>query len=534
MPGSRLSKTEKTLEEIWAGSPSVLHPSLLALSIKGNPGLRGITEIDLEFRYPVTVVCGRNGVGKSTLLALTSLAFQPPSGHIPLNAKLAQRGSKKYAHYTFADFFFKGPQDADVSGVEIEWRFSGAVRSKRITKQSEKWMRYETRPIRPMHFIGLARAMHPIEQRTLRGHKDSSAQRSSHALSKNMLARFSEIIGKRYDEAASLVSNQYSRLRTCRAGSPYSGFNMGSGEDIILGILTTIDHTPEGSLIIIEELEVGLYQQAQELLVQHLIELALEKKLQIILSSHSEVVIDRVPRAARVLVQAGVDGKRNVVYAPTTRMALGNMFGAPQSELTIVCEDDFSAVLTREMLRHDLRKRVCIQPIGSCSEIGKAGAYAHQIDGQTRLLLAWDGDVSESNIKNWLLEDCCKRVFNNDASKRRVQLCKLPGPASPERIAIAGLDTETGPSVLANELRCELNDAVAIITQLTSMVDDHDIPYQFSRLSGCHSQESATEALCRAFARSTHSGIETLNQIVESVLAGSDSPSCIAWNKVYS
>lgn len=533
MPGSRLSQTEQKLKGMWSPPPGQPFPSLTGLSIKGTPGLRGIVDLNLEFKYPLSVICGRNGVGKSTILALAALAFQPPSGHLPLNAKQVSRGAKKHAHYTFADFFFKGPGDPDVSGVSIDWRFTGDMPIKSITKQSEKWMRYESRPIRPMHFIGLARAVHPIEQRVLRWHfKDKGQNGIAQQLSASMLNRFSEIIGKTYQDAASLLSARESRLRTCKSGSAYSGFNMGSGEDIVLGILSLIENSPPGTLIIIEELEVGLFQQAQGKLIEHLLELAVERKLQIIVSSHSEIVIDRVPRESRILIQGGASGERDIIYGPTTRMALGNMFGVSQPELTVVCEDAFAAVLCSEMLSHDLKKRVAIQSIGSCSEIGKATAYAYKVNPKGRYLMAWDGEVPVGDIKKWLREECCKGVFDNQSVQGRVKLCRLPGENPPERVAIGGLDSPAGIASLVHELNCTSGEAEEIIRQCRSITDEHDIPYQFFQLSGCENSEAATRSLCKAFNRSNPAASGVLNALIAAVLAN-QSHDGIQWDQVY-
>jgi ABC-type transport system involved in cytochrome bd biosynthesis fused ATPase/permease subunit len=86
MPGTRLSITEKKLKRWWDSTPDQPHACLSAITVKGSPGLRGISDLELVFKYPISVICGRNGAGKSTILALAALAFEPPTGCASYNA----------------------------------------------------------------------------------------------------------------------------------------------------------------------------------------------------------------------------------------------------------------------------------------------------------------------------------------------------------------------------------------------------------------------------------------------------------------
>ena len=52
---------------------------LRSISIKGRPGLRGIQDLSINFNYPLTVISGKNGCGKTTALALAALGFHSPA-----------------------------------------------------------------------------------------------------------------------------------------------------------------------------------------------------------------------------------------------------------------------------------------------------------------------------------------------------------------------------------------------------------------------------------------------------------------------
>lgn len=107
---------EKDLLNEWENS-QYPYSTLRRLSVHGDPGLRGIKDLDVTFAYPLTVFCGKNGTGKSTLLALSALAFH----YTPSQTSALLPGQPP--RFTFSDFFYKGPGDPDLRGIRIEWGY---------------------------------------------------------------------------------------------------------------------------------------------------------------------------------------------------------------------------------------------------------------------------------------------------------------------------------------------------------------------------------------------------------------------------
>ena len=237
MPGSHLNDTERDLLGWWKNETSPPYPSLRQISIKGHPGLRGIRDLRIDFNYPLTLICGRNGSGKSTILALAALGFHSPPGHISLNATHHPKGNWDSAWYTFSDFFFRGPEDPDITGLKITWNYNGAE-DLPIEKKSDKWMHYDRRPRRPVHYLGVIRCIPAIERQVLRWHFGGKNKiESTEPLNESYRQRFSDIMRRPYDSADVLRSSAYS-LRKCKSGgNSSSSFNMGSGEDILINFL---------------------------------------------------------------------------------------------------------------------------------------------------------------------------------------------------------------------------------------------------------------------------------------------------------
>ena len=90
------------------------------------------------------------------------------------------------------------------------------------------------------------------------------------------------ILSKNYDKLTFLKTS-YLRLPVVEcSANKYSGFNMGAGENTLFEIFANIYSSPEGSLFIFDEIELGLYEEAQIELVEVLKEICLKRKIQII------------------------------------------------------------------------------------------------------------------------------------------------------------------------------------------------------------------------------------------------------------
>lgn len=470
MPGSRLNDLERRLLERWS-HPEALPPNTLrSISIKGNPGLRGIKKLDVEFRYPLSVICGKNGSGKTTILAIAALGYHAIEGHLPRRAQLSTQTQRTKAYYTFRDFFYKGPTDPDITGLNIIWNYINH-NSISLTKRSEKWMHYERRPARAVHYLGVSRALPAIEQNVLRSHfRPGSSPTSRITLNADSISRLSEIMGRTYISADQLTSKNYD-LRTCLSTSSYSSFNMGAGEDILIDLLEVLQVIPDNSLLVIEEVELGLHPQALSRLAKHLQEVISNRDLQIIVSTHSRDFLDAVPRQARILIEGGSE-EHSTRYSLTTRFAMGEISDSTEPEMLIYCEDTVAEHLIKGALALDCqqRKRVRVQPVGDKQTLAEQ-ALSH-VRGRlpTRHLVIWDGDVQDQEVTNWL-------GTNDPASK--VCYCFLPGATSPERWIIELLDSTKGREELVIEFGLDsIASAEKLVQDLASLEDHHAILFE--------------------------------------------------------
>jgi predicted ATPase len=486
---------------------------------RNPPGLRGIQDLSIDFDYPLTAICGRNGCGKTTALALAVLGFHSPEGHFPINAQRRPKRGENTTYYTFRDFFFKGPGDPDITGVEISWQYRG-TKDIVIQKRGEKWMHYERRPKRPVDYLGVIRSIPAIEQTTLRARFKADAKSSSTwALNDEYRERLTNIMRRTYDEAGVMATDGYF-LRRARAGDTYSSFNMGAGEDVLIDLLLVLQQCEEGSLIVIEEVELGLHPEAQVRFAQHLQEIIRKKKLQVIVSTHSQYFLDSVPREARVLIRR--DGsEHSVITKPATKFAVGDMSGTPDPELDVYCEDNLAELLIRESLPGPVRKRIRVLPVGSKANLAEQGAFhlRTRLGDESHMLLVWDGDVRQAEIDNFLRTAGLTEEGAIDTDLDHLNWTTLPGPAAPERWLLEVLDCDDGYDLLGYELGETGSSTCGVIERLKTVRNHHDVAYELGQMYG-FSAHQALSCLVRAAARLPSRPLEPVCEVVHAVLDG--------------
>lgn len=69
-----LSKNVKVLNELWKHYFQE-KTYLKSVEISDGIALKGICNSQLDFTFPITVLCGTNGTGKTTFSTLSLLAF---------------------------------------------------------------------------------------------------------------------------------------------------------------------------------------------------------------------------------------------------------------------------------------------------------------------------------------------------------------------------------------------------------------------------------------------------------------------------
>jgi predicted ATPase len=359
---------------------------------------RGLNALDLGFEYPITAIAGKNGAGKSTILALACCAFHAPSS----GYKLPRR---KNSYYTFSDFFIQHGAEVPPQGLAIQyaiahnnWKASpqvptgiGVAGQIRKKTKGGKWNDYDTRVSRCVVFLGIERIVPHSERSQSRSYSRVFKDVPAKGWEERVRSAVGFILGKTYDDFRYLEYSKYS-LPIVKCGSTtYSGFNMGAGENALFEIFSTIYAAGAGTLLVLDEVELGLHSEAQRRFIERLKDVCSEMYTQVICTTHSREIFDCLPNDARYFVES-VNGKTRITQGISSEFAFAKLSSISGLEADIYVEDEIAKVMLQAALPTQLRSRVSFIVIGSATALARQ-LSALYVRGETKPVLAiFDGD----------------------------------------------------------------------------------------------------------------------------------------------
>ena len=332
---------KRRLEELWGNlqgkKPQLPH----FLSEIRLDGIRGFNDLRVRFDYPVSVIAGGNTTGKSTVLFAAACAYKVPGA-----------GVRDFVPSTlFPDYRPKLGERQDMrEEVKIEFNYLTleGPRSMRW-RRAKDWNRSffgrknASQPERQVYLRTLSNLSHPSE---VRGFLNSMSRLKSEPEETPLTALEVEFAHQmlpfRYSEVVDLSSGRTNLLFAAQeGGATYSELHMAAGERAILRLSQEITQL-NGALVLIDEVEAGLHPWVQQLLMLHLQQLALRNDLQIIVTSHSPVVLDSVPLNGKIFLDRD-DALGKVVVRPPYRDLIQNaLYGRSNETLKLLCEDNIA------------------------------------------------------------------------------------------------------------------------------------------------------------------------------------------------
>lgn len=366
---------------------------------------RGLTAMQIDFKYPITAICGKNGAGKSTLTALACCAFHNTSG----GYRLPRR---KLPYYTFSDFFIQHPTEEVPQAVMVQyfiasnqWRKSsrfpdgvGLAYQVRRKAKGGKWNDYDARVNRTVVFLGIERVVPHAERSQSRSYSKAFKDAPLRGWENEVMKSVGTILGKKYDGFRYVVHSKYSLPIVQVGSSVYSGFNMGAGENALFDIFSTIYSAGPGALIVIDEIELGLHAEAQRKLVEQLKDVCASRYIQVICTTHSREVLDGLPPDARFYIES-INGSTVATSAISAAFAFSKLSSVNGQEADLLVEDDVAKAILLAALPAAIRTRVTVKIIGSANALARQLAAAYIRDPQKYILAIFDGDqLAKSSI----------------------------------------------------------------------------------------------------------------------------------------
>ena len=388
-------------------------------------GIRGIDDVRVVFDYPVSVIAGGNASGKSTVLFAAACAYRVPGAGVrdfvpstlfpDYGPRLGGRGDEK--REVVIEFDYSTPDGRR----SMRWRRSKGWNRSFLGRKNA------TQPERPVYLRTLSNLSNPSEVRGVLGMSSLRSAPQETPLTASQIEFAQQMLPFRYSEVVNLSSGSKNLLFAAqKAGAAYSELHMAAGERAILRLSREIAQL-EGALVLIDEVEAGLHPWVQQLLMLQLQQLALRNDLQVIVTTHSPVVLDAVPAHGRIFLERD-DAGRVTVLPPYRDIVQNALYGRFADALNLLCEDApaegilqgvFDALLPRERLR---RESVRIGRDTGAKEL-PMHATAFRKFGQIRnFVFVLDGDKRDSNLEDRIRE----------SAGSEVPVFFLPGDEAPE------------------------------------------------------------------------------------------------------
>ena len=395
-------------------------------------GLRGWSGQTVHFKFPISVIVGENGTGKSTILKASACAYQ--------------------SDYYASTFFVNTHWDS-VQGVDLNYTIKqgNSEKTYSLRKPTERWRGRDDLAERNVYWFDISRTL-PLDATVgyAKVAKLAAGETSTESLSRDFRKNLSYILGKDYLDARfaspDINSDRHVGILERNFGE-VSQFHQGAGEGATLDLFRSLEGIPSHSLLIIDEVEASLHPKAQRRLVRFLLWLSRTKRLQVLLSTHSQYVLEELPTDSRILLIPGATGP-SVIYGASPEFALSKIDDEVHPECFLFVEDKEAKILLREIIARSAEAetilgKIGIFPVGPANVVKMLGELAFNEKLPYKGMGILDGDV--------------------DAS---VGCISLPGDSSPEQVVFADLKDQNWGSLSdrfgigAGELYAYLEDAM--------------------------------------------------------------------------
>lgn len=318
-----------------ASSEEVLFPKYRLESITIDK-LKGISNLTLKFDKKLIALMGVNGSGKSTILHALACIYAP---------------YKDGDNYKFSYFFTPNPDASWIGSsftvVNFDEKHKNEVK-RRYMKNGARWANYSNRLKRDVHYLGISTGIPAIEIEKKTSFINYVSNREKSKLDEKVINDAAYILNKNYEELLShtLGRKRYVGVQT-KDGVAYSALSMGAGEQRVIKILQTVYSAYQHSLILIDEIDLLLHADAFKKLIEKLYQIAENRNLQIIFTTHALEMNDLCEYADIRYIEHQKEG--TLVYDSIKPDLIYQLSGETKRDYTIYVEDEFAAAIVTKV-----------------------------------------------------------------------------------------------------------------------------------------------------------------------------------------
>ncbi|TAE83231.1 MAG: hypothetical protein EAY81_08585 [Bacteroidetes bacterium] len=398
---------------------------------------RHIPFLDIEFRNPISVISGTNRSGKTTLLISIACSHVNFFRRNPKNGNLEPNTWSSIMKFTSHD-----KQKNDWTYWITYKRGKTIDKPKRGQRKAltSKWngigKRESQFDFRDVVFIDLDRV---IPARFFTDKIYNEAKKGTlESISMNNFKTIENYLSYVLEEDFEIknVAKIYDKdVFKYKSKHEYSSFNSATGEDVLTRIIIDIVEAKKNSLILIDEVEMGLHPKIQRRLIDVIRNVSRNDNKQFIMTSHSPTILDSVCLNSRIFIEKNNIGNYKAIQNISVNAALTKMDSKSFPLIDLYCEDNEAKKIISKGIKNvskkyglnNFKELINIIPVGSADKAYKCFeadilSYNHKkiktgcgcvLDGDMKLIKNSAGTLSfpKNDDLHFLYSNECPEKF---------------------------------------------------------------------------------------------------------------------------
>ncbi|TXC88469.1 AAA family ATPase [Paraburkholderia azotifigens] len=397
--------------------------------------LKNLRDVELSFgETSLTAIMGANGCGKSTVLHALACSYSPPDDNFDFKFPM----------------FFKPSTEALWAGssftIHYEQRDGATLQQnlqQRFSKAADRWApRYDKRPIRHVRMVTIRESVPEVEALGINAmvhYQRSAFPGEVHNQVRDVAG---QVLNRQYAEYHQVQYRQGGRssIAVTNGALRYAAISMSAGEQRVFRILDAVFSAPNHSLILIDEIDLFLHQDALKKLLDALRVHCDAKHKQLVFTTHFPPIADMYETIAVKTIHRVEE--RTLVWQGHSYDALRLITGQLERPLRVFVEDDVAEAIVKEVARAlRLQPYVHVGWYGPSENAFALGAGMVLANAPLeRVLIVLDGDVNASpdeirrKIERHLSGNEPRRAGERDALFQKIVPLVADGGTSPEQM----------------------------------------------------------------------------------------------------
>lgn len=369
-------------------------------------------ESEINFGFPITVIVGKNGSGKTTVMKAIKLLSKRRIPQDEFFETVIDDGGFQNADitYTLDGQFFRYKRIR-----QNEWGKEGKIpenlgityiQTKTMVGAIDKSFLYDNigkKTVRTQKVEYIIKQSQKLKQNSA----SNSERKQRHFLTNNTIDVVNSILQGNIKTIEMIRHKYYNGTWGTSVifndGNQYTEYNAGSGEFVIANMVDQIQRVPSESILLLDEPEVSLHPGAQKRLISYILDVIKKKKIQVIITTHSTTIVENLPKEAIKCFRK----IENDLIAIEEQVLYQNAFLELEADIIdkkyIIVEDNLAKTIIEGILKAEGLSgllRVEFHP-GGASNIKKYTILTYSKTKVTNRYIIFDGDQKKDTIPDF-------------------------------------------------------------------------------------------------------------------------------------